>query len=47
MGRVDVDLRYGAGMADIAKGDSIFGLLPPGDTKLRNRWFALLARYRF
>ena len=47
MGRVDVDLRYGGGMADIAKGDSIPGLLPPGDVKLRNRWFALLARYRF
>ena len=49
LGPVDVDLRYGGGMADIAKGDSIPGQLPPTDEemKLRNRWFSLLARYRF
>jgi hypothetical protein len=48
-GRVDVDLRYAGGVADITKGSSIEGLLPPvsGDMKLRNRWFSLLARYRF
>jgi hypothetical protein len=49
LGPVDVDLRYAGGMADIAKGASIIGQLPPasGEVKLRNRWFALLARYRF
>lgn len=48
LGRVDIDLRYSGGVANIARGDLLDGLLPPAaDQKLRNRWFALLARYRF
>jgi hypothetical protein len=47
VGRLDVDVRYNGGVADIGRRPSQV-LLRPGDAlKLRNRWFSFLGRFRF
>jgi hypothetical protein len=46
-GRLDVDVRYSGGIADIGRRPSQALLLPGDDLKLRNRWFSFLGRYRF